>query len=204
MRTVHETEALRPSDPIPKALLASMQSHPKLASKLKLIVKTPQPDGQTPPPANGISNGHEPSEWTTKYPPELGFTPEEEARRPDELYKSLRRTLKWTKEDAEELKKQVEEMEELRRHEWMEKEILLDQAIEADKIYHKRRQEIVAGRVDIPSSIIKAAVSAESEWNKTNSPLPGGTIVLGSPAPSKAAVEENSEAAAVLVSMQQV
>src|ERR1700710_2144115 len=88
MRTVHETEALRPSDPIPKALLASMQSHPKLASKLKLVVKTPQPDGQTPPPTNGTSNGHEPSEWTTTYPPELGFTAEEENRRPDELYKS--------------------------------------------------------------------------------------------------------------------
>lgn len=205
MRTVHETEALRPSDPIPKSMLSSMQSQPgKLMSRLKLIVKTPQPqsEGQTPPPTNGTLNGHEPSEWTSTYPPELGFTAEEEARGPKELHRLLRRQVHWAEEEAEALKKSVEALEELRRHEWMEKEILLDQAIKTDISWHERRREVLAGLADIPTSAIKAA--ADNEWNRTNSPLPGGSAVSGSPAPLKPPVEDKTEAAAVLASLHQV
>ena len=37
MRTVHETEALRPSDPVPKSMQATGKS-----KNLKIIIKTPQ------------------------------------------------------------------------------------------------------------------------------------------------------------------
>jgi hypothetical protein len=157
MRTVHETEALRPSDPIPKSMHPATKS-----SRLKLTIKAPQSQpGQPPGIMNGITNGNDPDGWTSSYPAELGFTAEEEARGSKELWRLLRRQLHWTEEESESLKMLCEVMEELRRKEWLEKEVLLDQVIKNEISWHERRREVLAGLADIPTAKeIKAAAAA--------------------------------------------
>ena len=159
MRTVHETEALRPSDPIPKSMHPTAKS-----SRLKLTIKAPQfQTGQPLGVTNGITNGNDPPGWTSSYPPELGFTAEEEARGSKELWRLLRRQLHWAEEESEALKRSCEVMEELRRKEWLEKEVLLDQVIKNEISWHERRREVLAGLADIPTAEeIKAAAAALS------------------------------------------
>ena len=197
MRTVHETEALRPSDPIPKSMQPAIK-----ASRLKLIIKAPQShiEEHHPEVTNGATNGKEITGWTSSYPAELGFTAEEEARGPKELYRLLRRQLHWAEEEATSLKRSCEVMEELRRKEWIEKEILLDQAIKTDVSWNERRREVLAGLADLPTSAaIKAA--ADKTWTQAYSPQ-GGSAMSPSPMPTKAP-EDQREAAAVLASLHQ-
>jgi hypothetical protein len=198
-RTVHETEALRPSDPIPKSMQAMHKS-----SRLKVLMKPPQPlaEGHSPGPPNGASYGTDPNGWISSYPPELGFTAEEEARGPKELWRLLRRQLHWAEEETDSLKRQCEMMEELRKKEWLEKEILLDQTMKNEISWHIRRSEVLAGRADLPTADeIKAA--AERAWSAPLFPpslgaaSPGQIPIKGQP------VEDQREAAAVLASLHQ-
>ncbi|TAQ88547.1 hypothetical protein B7494_g3161 [Chlorociboria aeruginascens] len=184
MRTVHETEALRPSDPIPK----SMQPLNK-SSRLKLILKAPQAhtEDQTPGlSTNGATNGIETPAFTSSYSAELGFTADEEARGPEELWKLLRRQVHWAEEEGELLKRQCEIMEEIRRKEWFEKEILLDQVIKNEIDWHERRRKVLEGDAQVPTAeTIRAAAAAA--MSPTQMPL----------------VEDQREAAAVLASLHQ-
>jgi hypothetical protein len=191
MRTVHETEALRPSDPIPKGMQPSSKN-----SRLKLAAKNSQapPNGQYE--SNGITNGSDTSSWTSSYPPELGFTAEEEARGPQELWRLLRRQVHWAEEEGELLKRQCEAMEELRKKEWLEKEVLLDQVIRNEVDWHERRKEVLAGLAKLPSAEeIRAAAAALSPRGPTQSPNP--TSANGQP------VAQDRDAAAVLASLSQ-
>ena len=73
MRTVHETEALRPSDPVPK----SMQSGPTgRTGKLKIIIKTPQSQSAGQDDGDDANGEVPPSECFTALTSEL-FTEEE-------------------------------------------------------------------------------------------------------------------------------
>lgn len=196
-RTVHETEALRPSDPIPKSMQALHKT-----SRIKDMMKPPQPHTEEHFAGllNGAVSGSDPNDWISSYPPELGFTAEEEARGPKELWRLLRRQLHWAEEEAESLKRQCEMMEDLRKKEWLEKEILLDQTMKNEISWHVRRSEVLAGRADLPSADeIKAA--AERAWSNVLSPSrgmsPGLPPIKGQP------VEDQREAAAVLASLHQ-
>lgn len=196
MRTVHETEALRPSDPIPKSMQPT-----KTSRRLKLILKASQnPSGEPSGGAmNGTTNGNGAARWTSSYPAELGFTPEEESRGPEGLWRYLRRELAWVEEEAEALKRQCEEMEQIRSKEWAEKEVLLDQVIKSEVSYHERRAEVLAGAAKLPTAEeIKVAAAAAAL-----SPPASGSV-SESPAPVKTQpVEDTREAAAVLASMSQ-
>lgn len=198
-RTVHETESLRPSDPIPKSMQAAQRS-----SRLKMVLKVPQPhmEGHILGPMNGTTNGDAPPGWVSSYPPELAFTPEEEARGPKQLYRLLRRQVHWAEEEAESLKQSAEMMEELRKKEWLEKEIILDQALKTELDWHERRQLVLAGSAEIPTAdAIKAA--ADRAWNNAYSP-PAIAASSPSPFPIKGQpVEDQREAAAVLASLHQ-
>ncbi len=174
------------------------------ASRPKMVMKAPQPhvDGHIPGPMNGITNGHAPPGWTSSYPSELGFTPEEEDRGPKELYRLLRRQLHWAEEEAESLKQSAEMMEELRKKEWLEKEILLDQALKTEIDWHERRRLVLAGSAEIPSAQeIKRA--ADRAWNNPYSPPVAGPSSPSPFPPKGQTVEEQREAAAVLASLHQ-
>lgn len=139
MRTVHETEALRPSDPIPKHMQDISRPGP---GQPKVIMK-PYPN--TNPVAGAqISPVVDPSSLAISYPPELGITLDEEAKGPVELWKLLRKQTQWAEEESESLRKQCEYMEELRKQEWMEKEVLLSHVITKEMEWDRKRKEALA------------------------------------------------------------
>lgn len=145
MRTVHETEALRPSDPVPR-------NHPTVPSKpqrLKLIVNSK-------PPLDSNSRGGDsrntsidddatictntsldpdpipPSSVPFEYPPDVQFTSEELSMRPDQLFALLRRRVHWAEDDGAELREELEALEAKRKEEWQAKELVLANVMEAE------------------------------------------------------------------------
>jgi hypothetical protein len=152
MRTVHETEALRPSDPIPK----SMQPLIKSGTRLKLVIKQPQIQaeslGQSPtqrryqPSYNDFPNLSTSSEidQLTPLSQELGFTQDDPARGSKELWRVLRRQLHWAEEESDALRRECEMVEAMREKEWVEKELLLGQVVKNEIDWHKRREMVLA------------------------------------------------------------
>lgn len=152
MRTVHETEALRPSDPIPK----SMQPLIKSGTRLKLVIKQPQAQpetqGQSPGPRRdqpsypefpNLSSASD-IEQLTPLSGDFGFTSDELVLGPKQLWRLLRRKLHWAEEESDALRRECEMMEAIREKEWVEKELLLNQVIENENDWHKRREIVLA------------------------------------------------------------
>ncbi|KAK6495377.1 hypothetical protein TWF481_003400 [Arthrobotrys musiformis] len=146
MRTVHETEALRPSDPIPKShpnhplnISAHLHDHIEHEKEDEYSSLSPSPvppsdedDDAGAAGANGVQNGKEkkPREEINYYDPEDGFDVDESKFPPSELYKLLRRKLAWAQEEALELEAEKKMLEEKRRDAWVKKEMLLEKVIE--------------------------------------------------------------------------
>ncbi|KAL6891238.1 hypothetical protein HDV57DRAFT_484885 [Trichoderma longibrachiatum] len=149
MRTVHETEALRPSDPVPK----SMQSGPTgRTGKLKIIIKTPQ--SQSAQDDGDDANGDvPPSECFTALPPDL-FTEEELQIPLPKLWRKCHWEATWAEEVGDALRNECKQWEDLYYKEWLDKEVLLSQVIQSEVDWHERRQAIISGAADvqIPSS----------------------------------------------------
>jgi hypothetical protein len=198
MRTVHETEALRPSDPIPK----SMQPLVKSGTRLKLVIK----QNQGHPEPQGLSPGPKPSylefpnlsstsdvDQLTPLSNEIGFTPDELAYSPKELWRLLRRKLHWAEEESDALRRECEVVEAIREKEWVEKELLLDQVIKNEISWHKRREVVLA---TLPS--------AEEMRARTLAQIDGGVATAGSGDRKEEQREDQREAAVVLASLAQV
>lgn len=161
MRTVHETEALRPSDPVPK----SMQSGPAgKSNKLKIIIKTPQSHGGGDDDKGDALNGDTANpEFFTALPKEL-FTSDELAFAVDKLYRKCYWESKWADEVGETLKKECKEWEDVYYKEWLEKEVLLSQVIKSEVDWHDRRKAILDGTADVQVS----GVVESKEGEQTN------------------------------------
>lgn len=147
MRTVHETEALRPSDPIPK----SMHGGPGgKQSKLKIIIKKPQGLGNgQEDAADEPVNGDDPNaEYYTALSKEL-FDKEELAYPVDKLYRKCHFECKWAKDIGDELEKECKQWEDVYYREWLEKEALLTQVIKSEVDWHERRQAVLSGVADV-------------------------------------------------------
>ncbi|KAF3929177.1 hypothetical protein AA313_de0201941 [Arthrobotrys entomopaga] len=150
MRTVHETEALRPSDPIPKShpnhpLNISAHLHDHIdhdKDGYSSLSPSPQPPSDEDDDitasgaglgANGVANGKEKRrEDINYYGPEDGFDADESKLPPSELYRLLRRKLLWAQEEAAELEVEKRMLEEKRRQAWVKKEMLLEKVIDTD------------------------------------------------------------------------
>ena len=169
MRTVHETEALRPSDPVPKHHSSNPSNK---TQRLKLVLnfdaKKPHEKGSTPgspsshshPPNSATGPPAAPSEGDyahnniiylqdlaspnaptmVQFPPDLDFTREELRLPAPELFKLLRRQLHWATQDGEELRAEAERLERQRKEEWEAKELLLENYMEAQAAYYERRR----------------------------------------------------------------
>jgi hypothetical protein len=138
--------------------------------------------------------------WASSYPVELGFTEDDEARGAKELYRLLRRQIHRAEEDSDQLKRQCDALEDLRKREWLEKELLLDQAIQGERDYHERRILVKSGMADIPSNQeIKLAVD-RSMSNAYSPPNVNPSSPTPLPGPSQP-VAEARETAAILASM---
>src|SRR6187431_2703363 len=103
MRTVHETEALRPSDPVPKSMQA-VGAQPKSAKQLKIIIKTPQSHAAGHDDAiDDGSNSEDVADHFTPLLAEHGFSERELKLDLPQLHKLCRAQVRWSEQDSEEL-----------------------------------------------------------------------------------------------------
>jgi hypothetical protein len=170
MRTVHETEALRPSDPVPKHHSSNPVNN---RQRLKLVLnsgdkKLSQEKGSTP--GSPSSHSHPPNSATVppapasdgdyahnnviylqdlaslnaptmvQFPPDIDFTHEELRLPAPELFKLLRRQLLWATQDGEQLRAEAEVLEKQRKEEWEAKELLVENYMEAQVAAELRRR----------------------------------------------------------------
>lgn len=173
MRTVHETEALRPSDPVPK----HHSSNPSNKfQRLKLVLSDRQtqkgstpaspsshpPTSATVPVNENVEYGHNnvvymqdlasPSAPTmVQFPPDMNFTPEELSLPAPDLFRLLRRQLLWATQEGEHLRVEAEALEKKRRDEWVAKELLVENVMEGE-LARTKRKRIEAGLLDEPDT----------------------------------------------------
>ena len=164
MRTVHETEALRPSDPVPKSMQAAGAGK---SSKLKIIIKTPQSHaaGQDDAVDDGGAADDSSGEMFTPLTEDQGFTAEELRMPLERLMKLCRLQVKWAEEEGERLRAECKQWEELYKHEWLEKEVLLDQVVQSEQAWHRRRQAVLSGAADVVVGSAGGSERAGSEVN---------------------------------------
>ncbi|KAL7268755.1 hypothetical protein RUND412_008611 [Rhizina undulata] len=157
MRTVHETEALRPSDPIPKshpnhphnvasaAYAESVRRRRALLRNLDLSTHQRRgSDGSQTETDSELESyerkkrrrrdgdreiKREEIEEIGYYQPEDGFDPDEETHPPKVLERLLKRKLAWAESQNEELREEVEMLEKRRREAWIKKEVLLERVL---------------------------------------------------------------------------
>lgn len=149
MRTVHETEALRPSDPVPKSMQAGGTSGK--STKLKIIIRTPQSHaaGHDDAVDDGNSGDENPAELFTQLTEKDGFTKRELEMPLKKLHVVCRHQVKWAEEDGEVLKQECKQWEEVYKRAWLEKEVLLSQMVKSEVGWHERRRAILSGATDI-------------------------------------------------------
>jgi hypothetical protein len=170
MRTVHETEALRPSDPVPKHHSSNPINN---RQRLKLVLNsdgTKKDKGSTP--GSPASHSHPPNSAATlppgaapaseadyahnnivhlqdlttghalvQFPPDIEFT-EQELRLPaPELFQLLRKQLAWATQEGEELRAEADALEKQRLEEWQAKELLFENYMEAETAKERRRRQ---------------------------------------------------------------
>ena len=163
MRTVHETEALRPSDPVPK----NYSSIPPKPQRLKLIVSSkPREDTHSNGDAEVDENETTYADTDVEaepvpiqpfeYPPDVQFTEEELTMPPNQLFRLLRRQIHWAEEEGTELKEEILQLEHKRRTEWMQKELVLANVMEAElaNAAEKGQENIGMHVEDLPHPIL--------------------------------------------------
>jgi hypothetical protein len=176
MRTVHETEALRPSDPVPKSMQAGPQGK---GGKIKIIMKTNQQSQGPHDDMDDTANGDESNaEYFTPLTPDL-FTPDELELPVDKLYRKCHWESKWAEEIGESLTKECKEWEEIYYKEWLEKEVLLSQVIKSEVNWHERRQAILTGVVDVhvPGAVDSVEGEGRNGANVESEGVANGTKV---------------------------
>ncbi|KAK8117099.1 uncharacterized protein PG998_005380 [Apiospora kogelbergensis] len=171
MRTVHETEALRPSDPVPKSM--QTREPARGPNKLKIILKTQQPRTSATDDSaflgdDGDGHGSDDnmgSDFFTPLTEQQGFTDKELKMDPEGLWKLCVAHLKWATGDAEALRDECRELEEESRLEWLEKEVLLDQMKQVEEDWWRRRKAVLAGEADVKLSTetLKTTMEPEDE-----------------------------------------
>lgn len=165
MRTVHETEALRPSDPVPK----SMQAHTSgKGSKLKIILKTPQSHaaGHDDAVDDGVDSEDIGSEFFTPLTEQHGFTSKELQMDMESLWRLCVAHIKWATQEGESLREECKEMEEAYRQEWLEKEVLIDQVTKVEEDWWQRRKAVLTGKADIQvGDVLRAKPEEEADSN---------------------------------------
>jgi hypothetical protein len=167
MRTVHETEALRPSDPVPKHH-SSNPSNNKQRIRLILNANDKKPEkGSTPgspashshppavsaaiPPASDVDYSHNnviylqdiasPNAPTmVQFPPDITFTDRELSLPAPELFQLLRRQLQWAQQESEQLRAEADVLEKQRKDEWEAKELIMENVMEAQTATDRRQR----------------------------------------------------------------
>ena len=123
MRTVHETEALRPSDPIPKSHPSHRLNNPK--AKRTLLPREPSQSASDDEGAQRYGSGR-------YYQSEDGYDSDEEKLPPKHLFRLLKQKRTWAEQEQEDLKNTLEKLTKKRKEAWVKKELLLNRVLEAE------------------------------------------------------------------------
>lgn len=191
MRTVHETEALRPSDPVPK----HHSSNPSNKfQRLRLTIKSsngtggPGSDKSAPaspaailslPYSGPLDDSYEnlnmvwvqgpPGKpYVKRYPRDIRWSEEEEMMEPADLLQHLQYQLVWASEASDALKKELDVLEAERRDEWVAKELLLENVMEAEVATLEERyarrppREEDEGELDVLREMVEQARGAKA------------------------------------------
>jgi hypothetical protein len=86
-----------------------------------------------------------------QFPPDMNFTEAELSLPAPELFRLLRRQLHWANQEGELLKAEAELLEKKRKEEWIAKELLLENLMEAEWA-RTRRLHMEQGILDTPAS----------------------------------------------------
>ncbi|KAK7992507.1 INO80 complex subunit 1 [Apiospora saccharicola] len=152
MRTVHETEALRPSDPVPKSM--QTREPARGPNKLKIILKTQQPrassshdDALLGDDGDG-SDDNMGSDFFTPLTEQQGFTDKELKMDPEGLWKLCVAHLKWATGDGEGAARRVPRARGGVEEDWW-----------------RRRKAVLAGEADVKVSTetLKTTLEPEDE-----------------------------------------
>ena len=123
MRTVHETEALRPSDPVPRNHSQAGVKPQKLKLTFKKGLNFENGVAADDDLVNG--EGESNSKGGFVFPPDLQYTEEEQTLVPDYLFKLCRRQRHWSEQEGERLKQENADLEARYKEEWQKKELVL-------------------------------------------------------------------------------
>ncbi|KAJ5459277.1 hypothetical protein N7530_011221 [Penicillium desertorum] len=145
MRSVHETDTMRPNDSITKVHGTPGSTTGTPASKLQRIrlklTQPREPGTESEPHTEAITivpnpittDAHDPDETTMpEFGPELDFDESELALPPRDLYRLLRRQIAWAGKEAAQLQAEWEEIRPRRERAWREKEAIFDDLIHAE------------------------------------------------------------------------
>lgn len=184
MRTVHEPEPARGSAFLNPTAMTKSQK-PKLsngASKPAVQdmtgVPTHDEDGNAIEPSHPNDNityipAHHPITgqpgFMIHYPADIHFTTFESAVEADHLMRILRRQIAWAEKEQEELKRDNEEFEKIKREEWHIKEVLLEAVMAAE--LSRADQEGLLQQVDarVEEAMEKDIEPAQKlNWNGPN------------------------------------
>lgn len=190
MRTVHEPElpkaSLTNANPIDPAT-----GQPKKGPKLRLIhgsVKKDMP--ATLPEKNPANAGLDPSDprydpsppndniqytpahhpvtgqpgFLISYPPDIQFTPFESEIPADQLMRLLRRQINWAKKQSAMLKTDCDDLEYVRREEWVKKELVFDALMEAEYELSERKGTLAGSEIEEVGRDLR---TRDLEWTQT-------------------------------------
>lgn len=157
MRTVHEPEPpksaavngalIEPTPPSKKSIKLKLANGSKTAPRLSDLSLHPGDDLPDPDPKAKKNNivyapAFHPvtgqAGFVIKYPEDILFSHQECEMPADQLLRLLRRQVHWAMQEGEDLKKELEEMEQEKREEWIRKEILLEGVLDSELALAKR------------------------------------------------------------------
>lgn len=171
MRTIHLAEALRQQQPSTDVSGKQTEPEQPVKGRPKIILKmqgggnlrrgteSSTANGDAATDTTAGDDDHSPDRAGTalsQYEELLAawehgplFTAEERATPPDKLMRLLELRLRLAEEEGDALRRECDELEKEYRREWLEKEILLEQMIEAEVAWNDRRRAVLAGEVDV-------------------------------------------------------
>ncbi|KAK5628233.1 hypothetical protein RRF57_003948 [Xylaria bambusicola] len=122
----------------------------KKGNKLKIIIKTPQSHatGQDDAVDDGDNSDEITPDLLTQLTEQQGFTRRELDMDMDSLWRLCVANIKWATQEGEELREECKELEEIYRQEWLEKEALVDQAVQIEEDWWQRRKAVLAAEAE--------------------------------------------------------
>lgn len=170
MRSVHEADTVRPSDPKSTSGGTTSVAGTPVSKLQRIRLKLSQPKAE---PGNGdsdhppapiisaaIGSEVDPDDTTMpEFGPELDFNDHELAMHPHDLYRVLRRQIHWAEKESAQLRSEWDGLRPQREHAWLEKEAIFE--------------DLIHGELRLFSAFVGGHGSSSPSTSNGNAPAPG-------------------------------